>query len=61
MAVFVDRQSTKPKRYKVTPENGDPYYVVLERADDPLVDGTPLNAELLNNILNDTYIPASVE
>lgn len=61
MAVFVDRQSTKPRRYKVIPETGEPYYVVLERADDPLVDGTPLNAEILNNMLNDTYIPASVE
>lgn len=49
--MFVDRQSTYPNRYKVTPENGEPYYVVLERADEPLVQGTPLNAEQMNGLL----------
>lgn len=61
MPMFIDRKSAKPKRYKVIPETGNPYYVVLERADEPLVDGTPLNAETFNNILNDTYITAIVE
>jgi len=49
--MFVDRKPTRPNRYKVTPENGTPYYVTLERADEPTVEGTPLNAEVLNNLL----------
>lgn len=61
MPMFVDRKSAKPNRYKVIPENGEPYYVVLERADEPIVEGTPLNAETLNSILNDTYISAIVD
>ena len=61
MPLFIDRQSAKPRRYKVIPEKGEPYYVVLERADEPIVDGTPLNAETFNSILNDTYVSAIVE
>lgn len=61
MPLFVDRKSAKPHRYKVIPENGEPYYVVLERADEPVVEGTALNAETFNNILTDSYITASVE
>lgn len=61
MSAFVDRVSAKPNRFKVIPENGEPYYVVLERADEPIVEGTVLNAETLNNILNGTYVAASVE
>lgn len=50
--MFVDRKPTRPNRYKVTPENGGtPYYVVLERADNPTVEGTPLNATTLNALL----------
>lgn len=50
--MFVDRKPTRPNRYKVIPENGStPYYVVLERADDPTVEGTPLNAATLNALL----------
>lgn len=50
--MFVDRKPTRPNRYKITPENGGtPYYVVLERADEPTVEGTPLNATTLNNLL----------
>lgn len=62
MAVFIDRQPTKPNRYKVIPENGgEPYYVVLERADEPIVEGTLLNANTLNNILNEVHVTASVD
>lgn len=61
MAEFVDRVAAKPNRFKVIPENGEPYYVVLERADDPIVEGTILNAETLNSILNGTYVLADVE
>lgn len=50
--MFVDRKPTRPNRYKVTPENGSaPYYVTLERADDPTVEGTPLTAATLNALL----------
>lgn len=50
--MFTDRKSARPNRYKVTPENGDaPYYVTLERADEPIVAGTPLNAATLNALL----------
>lgn len=61
MAIFVDRKATKPNRYKVIPENGEPYYVVLERADEPIIEGTVLNAETLNDLLNNPYIPATVD
>ena len=47
---FVDRVSTYPNRYLVTPENGTPYYVVLERADEPTTVGTALNAATLNKL-----------
>ncbi len=48
--MFVDRQSTYPNRYKITTESGETYYAVLERADVPLVAGTPINAETLNGL-----------
>lgn len=49
--MFVDRKPTKPNRYKVTPEGGSPYYVFLERADEPTEEGTPLNATTLNKLV----------
>ena len=49
---FEDRRATKPNRYRVFPENGEPYYVTLERADDPVVEGTALNAEILNQLVS---------
>lgn len=61
MAIFVDRKAAKPNRYKITTETGEIYYVYLERADEPIVEGTPLNAEALNDILNDTYVPATLD
>lgn len=50
---FVDRESVYPNRYLVTPENGDSYYLTLERADEPTVGGTPLNAETFNQLIAD--------
>lgn len=47
---FVDRQSTYPNRYKITREDGTFEYVTLERADEPTVAGTPLNAETFNSL-----------
>lgn len=46
--MIVDRQSAKPNRFKVTTDDGSSYYVTLERADEPTVEGTPLNAATLN-------------
>ena len=42
---FIDRVSAYPNRYVMTDENGNTSYVYLERADEPTVPGTPLNAE----------------
>ena len=50
---FIDRESAYPNRYLVTPESGTPYYVTLTRADEPITDGTPLNAETLNKLFTD--------
>ena len=46
---FVDRVPTRPGRIKITPEDGsNPWYGVMERADEPSVEGTPINAANLN-------------
>jgi hypothetical protein len=50
---FVDRKSNKPNRYKITKADGSTEYVTLERADEPTVVGTPLNANTFNGIIND--------
>lgn len=39
-----DRIPTRPNRRLITPENGAPYYATVERADEPVEVGTPLNA-----------------
>jgi hypothetical protein len=48
--VFVDRESAYPNRYLLIPDSGEPYHVILERADEPVTPGTPLNAETFNRI-----------
>ncbi len=48
---FVDRQSTYPNRYKITKSDGTSEYVTLERADEPTITGTPLNAETFNGMI----------
>ena len=46
---FKDRVPTKLGRVKITPENGAAaYYAIMERADEPAVSGTALNAANLN-------------
>lgn len=50
---FVDRESTYPNRYLVTPDNGSPYYALLTRADEPVQAGTPLNAETFNQMVSE--------
>lgn len=48
--VFEDRISAYPGRYTMTDENGKVSYVVMERADEPTQEGTPLNAETFNKM-----------
>ena len=48
---FIDRKSTYPNRYNMTDENGRVSQIFLERADEPIVEGTPLNAETFNALL----------
>lgn len=57
--MFVDRKPTRPNRYKVTRENGETEYITLERADEPTVEGTPLNASTFNEIVTtvDNKVP----
>lgn len=45
---WVDRRPTYPNRYKVTKSDGSIEYITLERADEPTVIGTPINAENMN-------------
>ena len=48
---FKDRVPQKPGRVKITPENGTAYFATMERADEPLQEGTPLNAGYLNQLV----------
>lgn len=45
---WLNRVPTYPNRYKLTKSDGSYEYVTLTRADEPSVEGTPLNAENLN-------------
>lgn len=46
---FIDRVSAKPGMVRIVPENGDPPFLArIERADEPSVAGTPINATSLN-------------
>lgn len=55
---FVDRVSAYPGRYIMTTEDGRASYVILERADEPTVVGTPLNAETFNEMVGE-FVPTS--
>lgn len=50
---FTDRQSANPGRFKMTLENGEVYYMTLERADDVIKAGTPLNAATFNAVMRE--------
>ena len=50
--IFEDRVSAYPGRYIMTDENGGVSHVVLERDDEPVRPGTPLNAETFNEMLS---------
>lgn len=50
--IFEDRVPKKPGRVKITPENGtNAYYATMERADEPIVVGTPLHAGNFNRMI----------
>ena len=46
--VFEDRVPTYANRVKITPESGSAYFATMERADEPIRAGTPMNAETFN-------------
>ena len=48
---FKDRVPGKPGRVKITPETGTAFYATMERADDPIQIGTPLNAGNFNEMI----------
>lgn len=48
---FVDRQPRYPNRVLISPESGEAFYATMERADEPLSVGTPLNAATFNELL----------
>lgn len=50
MKDFLDRQPTKAGRRKITYEDGTSEYVMVEMADEPTVEGTPLNRETFMNL-----------
>lgn len=50
---FTDRKSGKPGRYMVVPDVGSAYFVTLQRADNPVTEGTPLNAKTFNDLIAD--------
>lgn len=43
MKEFIDRQPTKAGRRKITYEDGRSEFVTVEMADEPTLEGTPLN------------------
>ena len=54
---MIDRQSNNPGRVKITLDDGSVMYGTIERADDPVVVGTPLNKNtFFNNRNSERYI-----
>ena len=54
MKEVIDRVPTRPNRIKLTSESdGSINYYAWERADEPTVDGTPINKELFDSIDTD--------
>lgn len=49
---FEDRASKYPNRVLITPESGAaPFYATVQRADEPIREGTPLNAVVFNEMI----------
>lgn len=53
MIEVVDRVPTYPNRIKITKQDGSSELVTWERADEPVVDGTPINKALFDSIAAD--------
>lgn len=53
MIDVVDRVPTYPNRIKITHEDGTSEFVTWERADEPTVEGTPINKALFDSIAAD--------
>jgi hypothetical protein len=53
MIDVVDRVPTYPNRIKITHEDGTSEFVTWERADEPTVEGTPINKALFDSIKAD--------
>lgn len=51
---MLDRQPTKPGRIKLTDDSGNIKYYTMERADEPTVEGTPLNKATLFDSENES-------
>ena len=60
MINVVDRVSTYPGRVKLTKANGTSEYVTWERADQPTVEGTPINKALFDSIAADMGLSSAV-
>ena len=48
---IVDRVPTHAGRIKLTPVEGKPDHFIMERADEPIQEGTPLNARNFNEMV----------
>ena len=48
---IVDRVPTKPGQIKLTPVSGAPDKFIMERADEPTVEGTPIDKSTLESII----------
>lgn len=47
---FVDREAKYPNRWTIIKADGSSEVVTLVRNDEPIVEGTPMNAETLNTL-----------
>lgn len=60
MINVVDRVSTYPGRVKITKSDGTSEFVTWERADEPTVEGTPINKALFDSIASDIGLAADL-
>lgn len=47
---FIDRQAKYPGRWTMKKSNGTSEVVTLVRNDEPIVEGTPMNANTFNSL-----------
>lgn len=57
--LFEDRLSTYPNRFRATDADGKESILTLERADEPIREGTPLNADTLNSMQEEIQIASA--